>query len=347
LTIALRHDEVNVEGENFVGSIRMSGAYDIAWQEFLDYPVAPANFKAFEEEFVARSNKCDICVEGSNLSLEDDTFEDTLDEGGTYNINVATNDSICCSNPVFAILSFDTDYIDSISIDQVGEVTMTLKTPLSSAPDKQLFTYKVTCSDSSEATASVYGTVEGTTTPLCEAPTDVILSLIGGSLLPAEIHAEWTAPGSPPADGYGWLLLKRAGFGWSPPISFGTTTDTFLNINGLDCDERYKFLVRSVCDEGTGDYSSYASDDIEVPACGGVPIPHAIYSNNPFTHCGQPTNTVYTIDGTISPGKTIYNDAAMSVIVTGFSFISNDDVGIIYNLNSLTGVVGSNTGESC
>ena len=260
LTIALRHDEVNVEGENFVGSIRMSGAYDIAWQEFLDYPVAPANFKAFEEEFVARSNKCDICEPAGNLTLENDSFEENIIEGTENEINVAENDNICCDSPVFSIESFDTDYVDTIDITQLGVVTFTLKTPLDSAPDKLLFTYKVVCGNGQEATADVYGTVEGSNTPLCEAPLSVATNVVDPSDNPAEIHADWIEPsGGAPTDGYYWQLLNEAG---DTVISFGSTTDLFVNINSLDCDTTYRFRVRSVCDDSLGDFSSWVEDEI-------------------------------------------------------------------------------------
>jgi len=260
LTIALRHDEVNVESEDFTGSIRMSGAYDIAWIEFLNYPVAPANFKAFEEEFVARSNKCDICDPAGNLTLENDAFESNLDEGTEYSINVAANDEICCDSPVFSILSFDIDYVDTIDITQLGVVTLTLKAPLDSAPDKLLFTYKVTCGNGQEATADVYATVEGSNTPLCESPLSVATNAVDPSDNPAEIHADWIEPsGGPPTDGYYWQLLNEAG---DTVISFGSTTDLFVNINSLDCDTTYKFRVRSVCDDSVGDFSSWVEDEI-------------------------------------------------------------------------------------
>jgi hypothetical protein len=72
----------------------------------------------------------------------------------------------------------------------------------------------------------------------------------------------------------------------------------------------------------------------------------AIYSNDLITHCSTPTNVVYTDDGTIGPGKTIYNDSALSVPLTGFAYISGFS-GTVYNLNPLTAVVGSNSGSSC
>jgi hypothetical protein len=59
--------------------------------------------------------------------------------------------------------------------------------------------------------------------------------------------------------------------------------------------------------------------------------------------------TVYTDDGTISTGKTLYTDAYLtSPYITSFSYI-HDYYGttIIYNYNGSTGVVGSSYGVSC
>lgn len=344
LTIALRHDEVNIENENFTGSIRMAGAYDIAWIDFLDYPVAQATFKAFEEEFVARSNKCDICDPSSNLTLADDFFDDYLDEGTEYSINVADNDDICCDSPVFSIESFDTDYIDTIDITQLGVVTFTLKTPLESAPDKLLFTYKVTCGDGTEATASTYATVQGTSVPLCEAPTDLVLTLVEPSDLPAEIHAEWVEPGGgAPADGYEWLLLKRAGSGYGPPISSGTTTGTFININGLDCNEEYRFYVRSICDAGTGYYSPYIHENIVIGDCyESFDVRYALVEGG---ICALGAATVYAIPGsTFITGTQLY----LNPDLTGTNiknFIVLQAGGAIYEI--FDGLIGDPTGNIC
>lgn len=67
------------------------------------------------------------------------------------------------------------------------------------------------------------------------------------------------------------------------------------------------------------------------------------------THCGINPQTVYTssVAATISPTMALFFDDALSVPVTGYSYVSDPNVGAIYNLNSTTGVVGSNTGQSC
>jgi hypothetical protein len=262
LVIALKHDEVNIESETYTQEVKLNGAYEINWPEFLDYPFGWGSFKAFEEAFVARSNRCDICEVSNFLTLEDDAITELLEEGQSYEYNVATNDSICCSDPVFSIFTYDTDYIDTISISSIGVVSFTLKTPLASAPDKDLFTYKVTCGELEEL-ADVTGTVEGSLSALCEAPSGLILTIIDPASLPEEIHAEWTEPGGgPPADGYEWYLLEN-----DIEIASGTTTDTEVNINALDCGKTFQFFVRAVCDLATDYFSAYIGDEITTPDC--------------------------------------------------------------------------------
>lgn len=338
LSIALRHDEVNIESDKYTGSVKLVGAYDIDWSEFLDYPFAPAAFKAFEEAFVARSNRCDICEVANLLTLVDDAIEELLEEGQSYEYNVADNDAICCSDPVFSIFSYDTDYIDTISISQVGVVSFTLKSPLNSAPDKDLFTYKVTCGELEEI-ADVTGTVEGSLTPLCEAPSGLVLSIVDED----EIHAEWTEPGGgAPADGYEWYLTES-----DVVISSGTTTDTEVNINALDCSKTYEFFVRAICDLATDYWSAYISDEITTDDCVTGVLVNAVYSTSLVTHCSQSSNIVYTDDGTITTGKTIYTDIGLTTTLVGYDYIMNLSIGTIYNLDSLTGLVGLNTGDSC
>jgi hypothetical protein len=263
MAIALRHDEVNIENEKYTGSVRLAGAYDIDWQEFLDYPVAPAKFRVLEEAFVARSNRCEICEEKNFLALQDDYVQDPIDEGDTVDINVAENDSVCCSSPVWSIVSYDDSVIDSISITQAGLVTITLKTPLASIADILLFTYKVICGDL-ESTATVTGNIDGSLTPPCEAPSGLTLSFIT-SATPEELHAEWTAPGSPPAGGYEWTLQKFTGV-WED-VTNGLTSLTEVNINSLDCSMEYRFRVRAICDSETAYYSAWLQEDLVSPSC--------------------------------------------------------------------------------
>lgn len=78
------------------------------------------------------------------------------------------------------------------------------------------------------------------------------------------------------------------------------------------------------------------------------PILLAKLSNALGDICSKPDTQVYTISGLIVPGITVYYDSVFSVPITAFDFI--DDYygsGIVFNLNSLTGLIGGNTGESC
>jgi hypothetical protein len=66
-------------------------------------------------------------------------------------------------------------------------------------------------------------------------------------------------------------------------------------------------------------------------------------------HCNLSPETVYTASNaaTISPTMPLFFDDALTTPVLGYSYVSDPVVGTIYNLNDLTGVVGSNTGQSC
>lgn len=71
------------------------------------------------------------------------------------------------------------------------------------------------------------------------------------------------------------------------------------------------------------------------------------YDNSELTICATGNNTVYTDDGTISNGKIVYTDAALTVPLVGFDFILDSSIGTIYNINNATGLVGLPTGNSC
>ena len=135
---------------------------------------------------------------------------------------------------------------------------------MASAPDKLLFTYKVACGETEEV-ADVTGTVEGSLSALCEAPSGLSVSLVDPASLPEEIHAEWTEPGGgAPADGYEWYLTEEFDV---TEIASGTTTDVEVNINALDCSKTYRFYVRAVCDLATDYFSAYISQAVVVSDC--------------------------------------------------------------------------------
>lgn len=81
--------------------------------------------------------------------------------------------------------------------------------------------------------------------------------------------------------------------------------------------------------------------------CGGV-VNNGVFrlSNSSGSICAAPTTTLY-YSGTYGVGTALYTDAALTIHQTGYTFVQNQADGIIYNLNTSTGVVGTNTGLTC
>jgi hypothetical protein len=71
-----------------------------------------------------------------------------------------------------------------------------------------------------------------------------------------------------------------------------------------------------------------------------------ILSNNTGTICTEAQVTLYT-NGAFTVGGTLYTDQALSNPVTGYSYVLNGANNHIYNLNSGTGVIGSDTSLTC
>jgi hypothetical protein len=264
LKIALAHDVVTVEGEKYLGEISQDGDYAIEWPEgVLHYPAAKANVKVQATPFDATNSNCQTCEEVSQLSLEDDEatgIYGALQEDEDYEVNTAENDSICCAPAVFSLVSFNSDYLDSCTIDpSTGVVSMHTGTGLTSANGILLATYRVTCPDGSydeaDITADIEGSVEG-----CLAP---FITLTNG-YAPTEASVEWDEP--VPGGTYYWELYE----GSSPvgsPVQTGTVTDDELILTGLTPDTLYYFQIRTVCAEAT--FSNYVSAQFStLPASG-------------------------------------------------------------------------------
>lgn len=62
--------------------------------------------------------------------------------------------------------------------------------------------------------------------------------------------------------------------------------------------------------------------------------------------CFQPDLTVYT-SGTFNTGDTVYTDISLTIPLTGYNYISEQLSGVIYNIDSGTGVIGSSTFTTC
>lgn len=71
-----------------------------------------------------------------------------------------------------------------------------------------------------------------------------------------------------------------------------------------------------------------------------------ILGNNTVTICSEPSITLYT-SGSFAVGKTLYYDNGLTNPVTAYSFVVQGSNNHIFNLNSVSGVVGSDTGTVC
>lgn len=238
-SIALRHDDVTITSQQFTGMFRISGSYEIEWQDFLNYPLAPAKFKGFEDGFSARSNLCNVCAETSQLELADDFIN--VVQGEDYSVNTAANDFIACGDPVFEIAYTNSDYIASASINGAGVVSLTMKPEVVSASQIVLVTYRVTCGAES-ATANIVGGVTGTA-PGCPQPVNVVFEMDEYDDVPVQLTVSWDMPDPAPTRYY-WYL-ERVSDG--AVISNGYTDLLNVVINALDFSAAYKLRLNGVC----------------------------------------------------------------------------------------------------
>jgi hypothetical protein len=63
--------------------------------------------------------------------------------------------------------------------------------------------------------------------------------------------------------------------------------------------------------------------------------------------CDQTPVTVYSTSNAFVPGAPLYSSVSPFVILSGYIYVSDVADGIIYNLDSVTGIVGSDTGSDC
>ncbi len=72
------------------------------------------------------------------------------------------------------------------------------------------------------------------------------------------------------------------------------------------------------------------------------------YSNILAGICAETPVTVYTALGSgITTGVTVYTDAGLTNELFGYDYISEVVDGTIYNINDISGVIGTTTGNSC
>jgi hypothetical protein len=270
LKIALAHDNVTIEGYRYLSGVGVvaEADYEIAWVTgLLDYPLAKAAFKVEVTPYDVTNDNCQSCAEATQLALEDDTITglyDSLEEGSTTEYNVFENDSICCKPITAEIVTINSLFVDSATIDSAsGIVEIILHATTPSGTNVNLLTYRVTCPNGSYDDADVFANISGSE-ETCLAP---------GSLDPGTISATGATPNwfdlpSPNPESYNYNLYLSSDL--FNPIDSGNTNQTSVNYTNLESGTCYTFFVQSVCEGGgTSEFISieFCTAEAEV-SCG-------------------------------------------------------------------------------
>lgn len=295
LVIALSHQEVTIEDNRLLTDVVIDGNYGIEWQEFLNYPIAEANFTIQVTPFNASSNNCQSCSEITQLELVDDTTDDVFEEGVDYKYpeNVLANDNICCYPFTVEIVSFNTLYFDSVIISQDGLVEFTVKDSVPIIDNVLICTYRVTCENGGYDEANVYGNITGTNTD-CLPPTGLTGEV--SSKTPVTITYTWTPPAVTPAGGYDWEIYLSSDLG--TPIYSGNTSANTIDITGIYIviGLSYTFVITSNCGGSSSIPATYEFTVRRLPVCGKfmfyyVPVEEESIESITFIKCDGSTQT--------------------------------------------------------
>lgn len=322
LKIALAHDDVQVEGDRYVGVITQDGSYDIEWPDFKNKPIAMAKFKANVSPFNASNSNCGTCEEFTQVVTEDDDLG-SVNEGDVLTFDPLENDSICCNPVNVTIVTINSDYVASASVNPVNNfITLTLKTPLPPANGITLASYRAECQNGQFDESNIIADVDGSLPPVCLAPTGLFMS----DITTTTAKANWSAPTPAPAS-YDWVVYDVLFPGVD--VAAGNTTDTFVDITGLTEQTSYIFYIRSNCGSTQSNYISVnfltlAEDSSEF--CGSYTIQNttgAVRFFNYITCSGDtitqrmaPFQTLSICALQTSPGSPVEIDVPLGLTVT-------------------------------
>jgi hypothetical protein len=132
----------------------------------------------------------------------------------------------------------------------------------------------------------------------CDVPTDIVFTLITED----SATASWTAPGTPPGDGYYWELLLGGSF-----ADGGTEAGTSVNLTGLTGGLTYTLKVKSICTTGVSE-SGFVSDTFETDA---PTDPTQIQWDFQELSGGNGSLTI-TVDGTPTVNATTTDDGVIT-----------------------------------
>jgi len=143
-------------------------------------------------------------------------------------------------------------------------------------------------------------------------------------------------------------ILAGTGSGTSTGLTpFGCETLSVSKVNSIDVNG-YGVLVDTDTITIDGTVVTIAIDNscITPYTCTPGQAISVKYGNSSGALCASIFVTVYIqLSESFGPGVTIYTDSGLTTPLTGYSFIS--ETGEIFNINSITGIVGSTTGTSC
>lgn len=247
LKIALGHDNISWEGDHYLGDVAQDGDYNIQWPDgVLHYPTAKAECKVQVTPFDATNSNCQTCEEATQLELLDDTvtseiYGGNLQEDEDYTGDLADNDLICCYPAVFSLVSFNSDYLTSATINATtGVLSIHTGIDLVSANGILIATYRVACPNGGYDDANVYADFDGTI-PGCLAPTNLEVTGVDSDA----ISYSWDAPEGGTLTYY-WEIYEGSGPVGSP-VQTGTTSLTTIEVAALDPDTEYYFQIRQNC----------------------------------------------------------------------------------------------------
>lgn len=264
--IALSHDNVSIEGEKYIGGVVQDGEYTINWPDFLDYPLGKAQFFVFATPFDASNSNCGGCEDFIQVVAEDDVVPGNTLENFLISWDVLANDSICCEPVQLFIVSTNSTYVQSASVNPGNAgISITTKSSFPSGTNVVLATYRVQCENGQYDEANIIAeNVVGSEEPPCQSPTDISVT----SLNTTGVTIEWTAP-TPAPDSYIFELHELDNLG--VPVSTGETPDAFISIGELTPGTAYRFYIRSNCGDTQSDwqYIDFVTQEEDAPIiCG-------------------------------------------------------------------------------
>lgn len=291
INVALNHDNVIVESNNYTGGLRKDGEYAIDWIDYLDEQLAQASFKAYTTPYNARNNNCEVCetlplfppwedcpppeIECAQINSlfgdngGNDALWETYISACTYSINpIPGNNQIVDIYYREGGTSGAFTFVGTITFSSSGAV---LSTPnpfvISSLPGTWL---SVQIKAVNQCGGDDYLVTRNNPFIFqpCGLPSNLTIISINPSIVTPgyfDVSASWNRVLPTPAAGYDWELQTNPA---SPsPIDSGNTTNPggtiFLTIESVPDGGSWALKVRSNC--GDGNSSLWISTNFTTP----------------------------------------------------------------------------------